>query len=108
MAPNRLEMKGKYQELAPLLKRVNQISTERKRYENDLKRLLQELEKTKLKLNTAHQSFKCLVEELTRKKEEIDRGLVAVACFVHFNENGSFLVRQIQLGSWRLLRHINW
>lgn len=81
MAPNRLQVKGKYQELAPLLKQINQVSTERKRYENDLKHLLQELEKTKVKLNGSHQNFKCLVEKLMNKMEEIDKGLVWVIVF---------------------------
>lgn len=73
---NRLQVKGKYQELAPILKKVNQVSVERKRYENEIKRLLQELEKTKQKFSASHQNFKNLVEELIRKKETIDQRLV--------------------------------
>lgn len=74
---NRLQVKGKYQELAPILKKVNQVSVERKRYENEIKRLLQELEKTKQKFSASHQNFKNLVEELLRKKESIDKWLVS-------------------------------
>lgn len=78
--PIRLQMKGKYQELEPLLKKINEVSVVRKRYENELKKLLEDLGKTKAKLNTSHQSFKYLVQELVKKKEMIDKGWVAIKC----------------------------
>lgn len=71
-------MAGKYQELGPLLKKVNQVGAERNYYDNELKRIFQELEITKAKYNSSHQEFKELVEELVRKKECIDKGLVSV------------------------------
>lgn len=73
-----MQVKGKYQELVPILKKVNQVSVERKRYENEIKRLLQELEKTKHKFNVSHQSFKALMEDLMRRKEAIDKRLVVL------------------------------
>lgn len=91
MVCNRLQVKGKYQELAPILKKVNQVSVERKRYENEIKRLLQELEKTKQKFSASHQNFKNLVEELIRKKESIDKWLVSRSECIIFLLKHSFI-----------------
>lgn len=71
-------MPGKYQELGPLLKKVNQAGAERNYYDNELKRLFHEVEITTAKFNSSHQKFRELVHELVKKKDCIDKGLVCI------------------------------
>ncbi|KAK9752553.1 hypothetical protein QE152_g4121 [Popillia japonica] len=72
----RLQMKGKYKALAPLLQKVNQARIERKQCELEIKTLLERLQKARDKLAVSHQSYTNLVMRLTSQKNAIDRRIV--------------------------------
>ncbi|KRT83707.1 hypothetical protein AMK59_3462 [Oryctes borbonicus] len=69
----RLQMKGKYKALAPLLQKVNQASIERKQCELEIKMLLERLQKTRDKFAISHQNYTNLVMRLTTQKNAIDQ-----------------------------------
>lgn len=71
-----MEVKGKYQELAPIMKKVHQVSEENKRHENEYKRLLQETEKAQQRYFASCRTLKNLTDQLTRNKQAIDKRLV--------------------------------
>lgn len=69
-------MKGKYKELAPLLQKVNQESMQKKKFEQQIKHLLDELKQARKSLVDSQLNFSKLVKELILKKEELDKRLV--------------------------------
>ncbi|CAH1113515.1 unnamed protein product, partial [Psylliodes chrysocephalus] len=69
----RLQIEEKYVVLTPIIRKINEASTERKKYDQDVKRLLEELTEAKAKLHETHQNFSVCVKELLTKKEEIDK-----------------------------------
>jgi len=69
-------MKGKYRTLAQLLYKINQASNERRQHELEIKKLLQEIQKARIKLAASHQNFTQLVQELVQQKSTIDQRLV--------------------------------
>lgn len=70
-------MKGKYQELEPLLQRINKASAERRLYELELKQELKKIEQLRTNLAGSLAKFTGLVEELSATKAVIDARLVA-------------------------------
>lgn len=66
-------MQPKYTSLTPLVKKINEASIERKKYDKDIGRLLGELADAKTKLRDAHINITSYVRELVQRKEEIDK-----------------------------------
>ncbi|XP_017783210.1 PREDICTED: myb-like protein X isoform X2 [Nicrophorus vespilloides] len=69
----RFQMKGKYKELAPLKKLVDQANLVRKQQDEKTKRLLKELNEAKLKLASDHKMYSNMVQKLLKAKENIDK-----------------------------------
>lgn len=72
----RMLMKGKYQELEPLLQKINRASTERRTVELELKQQLKRVEQLRTSLAGSLAKFSGLVEELSATKAMIDARLV--------------------------------
>lgn len=68
--------KGKYQELEPLLQRMNKASMERRTVELELKQQVKRVEHLRTNLAGALAKFSGLVEELSATKAMIDARLV--------------------------------
>ncbi|XP_072396239.1 uncharacterized protein [Diabrotica undecimpunctata] len=69
----RLQIEEKYVVLTPIIKKINEATTERRKYDQEVKRLLAALADAKRKLHNSHQTFSMYVKELTKRKEEIDK-----------------------------------
>lgn len=69
----RLQIEEKYVILTPIIRKINETTTERKRYDQEVKRLVAELAETRRKLQETHKDFSECVKELLTKKEEIDK-----------------------------------
>ncbi|XP_028129555.1 uncharacterized protein LOC114325641 [Diabrotica virgifera virgifera] len=69
----RLQIEEKYVVLTPIIKKINEATTERRKYDQEVKRLLGALADAKRKLHNSHQTFSMYVKELTKMKEEIDK-----------------------------------
>lgn len=75
-------MQAKYTVLTSIVKKINETTADRKKYDKEHKRLLEELTEAKRKLRETHVKFKIYVKELIAKKEEIDKiRLVWMALF---------------------------
>ncbi|CAG9820086.1 unnamed protein product [Phaedon cochleariae] len=72
----RLQIEEKYVVLTPIIKKINEATTERKKYDQEVKRLLQELAEAKSKLRETHISFSTHVQELIKQKQEIESSSV--------------------------------
>lgn len=70
---NRLQMQTKYTSLTPIVRKINEASIERKKYEKEIGRLCEELSEAKKKLRETHLSISSYVNELSFKKGEIDK-----------------------------------
>ncbi|KAF2880987.1 hypothetical protein ILUMI_25203 [Ignelater luminosus] len=81
----RLQMKGKYRSLALLLNRINQASNERQQHEIEIKTLLQQIEKARMKLAASHQNFTNLVQQLLSEKNKIDKRMFKMVKPLHTN-----------------------
>ncbi|KAG5865899.1 hypothetical protein JTB14_007013 [Gonioctena quinquepunctata] len=68
----RLQIEEKYVVLTPIIKKINEATTERKKYDQEVKRLLEELDEAKKKLHTTHINFSNHVKQLIAKKKEIE------------------------------------
>lgn len=66
-------MQSKYTTLTPIVKKINEASTERKKYDKEVERLLRELTEAKQKLHDSHINIANCVKELVTKKDEIDK-----------------------------------
>lgn len=66
-------MQTKYTTLTPIVRKINEASTERKKYDKEVERLLRELSEAKKKLRDSHINIANYVRELLMKKEEIDK-----------------------------------
>ncbi|CAH2010914.1 unnamed protein product [Acanthoscelides obtectus] len=69
----RSQIQHKYASLLPTIKKITDSSSERKKYDEQVKKILQELNEAKKKSIAAHQTFSIHVKELVAKKEEIDK-----------------------------------
>ncbi|KAF5302275.1 hypothetical protein FQA39_LY10314 [Lamprigera yunnana] len=69
----RLQMKGKYRSLGVLLQKINHASNIRKQHELEIKKLLHEIQKARIKLAASHQNFTSLVQQLVKGKQSIDQ-----------------------------------
>lgn len=65
-------MQAKYTSLTPIVKKINQASVERKKCDQDIMRLREELNEAEKKLQETHMKISTYVKELVAKKEEID------------------------------------
>ena len=65
-------MKSRYQTLGPLLKSINNASTEFKQCELDVKRLLDDLKAARMKLVTAEQNIQIYIKKLVNEKDALD------------------------------------
>lgn len=66
-------MQTKYTTLTPIVRKINEASTERKKYDKEVQHLLRELSEAKKRLHDTHINIANYVKELVVKKEEIDR-----------------------------------
>lgn len=66
-------MQTKYTTLTPIVRKINEASAERKKFDKELGRLLGELAETKMKLRETHLNIANFVKELITQKEDIDR-----------------------------------
>nr|CAI5844901.1 unnamed protein product [Callosobruchus analis] len=71
----KFQIQHKYASLLPTIKKITESSSERRKYDEQVKTLLQELNEIKKKSFAAHQNFSIHVKELIAKKEEIDRNI---------------------------------
>ncbi|VEN33911.1 unnamed protein product, partial [Callosobruchus maculatus] len=69
----KFQIQHKYASLLPTIKKITESSSERRKYDEHIKKLLQELNEIKKKSFAAHQNFSIHVKELIAKKEDIDR-----------------------------------
>ncbi|XP_056637302.1 putative leucine-rich repeat-containing protein DDB_G0290503 [Diorhabda sublineata] len=69
----RLQIEEKYVILTPIIRKINETTTERKKYDQEVKRLVAELAETRRKLQETHKNFSECVKELFVKKNEIDK-----------------------------------
>lgn len=60
----------------PVIKKINEVSVERRKCEDEVKRLLQEIEEKKKKLMKFQQDFSMQVKSFVQEKERIDKRLV--------------------------------
>ncbi|CAG9857949.1 unnamed protein product [Phyllotreta striolata] len=68
----RLQIEEKYVVLTPVIKKINESTTERKKLSQEMKRLVDELARVKAKLQDTHKVFSSNVGELLKRKAEID------------------------------------
>ncbi|KAK4886427.1 hypothetical protein RN001_002698 [Aquatica leii] len=71
----RLQMKGKYRPLGVLLHKINHASNVRRQHELEIKKLLHEIQKARVKLAMSHQNFTNLVQQLIKEKQVIDQSV---------------------------------
>ncbi|XP_018568777.1 calponin homology domain-containing protein DDB_G0272472 isoform X2 [Anoplophora glabripennis] len=71
----RLQIQEKYKVLMPVIKKINEASLERRKCEDEVKRLLQEIADMKKKLTKSQQDFNNQVSNLVREKERIDKSM---------------------------------
>ncbi|KAF5285624.1 hypothetical protein FQR65_LT13105 [Abscondita terminalis] len=71
----RLQMKGKYRSLGVLLQKINHASNVRRQHELEIKKLLHEIQKARVKLAMSHQNFTNLVQQLVKEKQVIDQSI---------------------------------
>ncbi|XP_074035280.1 uncharacterized protein isoform X2 [Leptinotarsa decemlineata] len=69
----RLQIEEKYVILTPIIKKINEATTERKKYDQEIKKLLEELKEAKKNLHNTHINFSIYVKELIAKKERIEK-----------------------------------
>lgn len=69
----RLNVKGKYEGLAPLMLKVSQAKTARDKAQSEVKRLINELRNARIKLTSTHQAYTTLVQKLLHEKAELER-----------------------------------
>lgn len=74
----RLQIQEKYKVLMPVIKKINEASLERRKWEDEVKRLLQEITDMKKKLLKSQQDFNIHVSNLVQEKERIDKRLVRI------------------------------
>lgn len=67
-----MQIQETYKILTPLVKKVNAANVERRKYNQRVKQLLEELTEAKRMLTKAHDSFTTSVRELLETKREID------------------------------------
>ncbi|KAK9873057.1 hypothetical protein WA026_020790 [Henosepilachna vigintioctopunctata] len=72
----RLQIKGKYHVLTPLMRKMNEASQEQKRHEIRIKHLLNQLKEARNQSQKSQQSFNVLLKQFFKKKEEIDERFV--------------------------------
>lgn len=70
---NRLQMQAKYTSLTPIVKKINEASLERKKYEKEIENLIEEIEEKKQKLHETHLNIEAYLKDLLQKKEDIDK-----------------------------------
>lgn len=61
----------------PVIKKINEASVERRKCEDEVKRLLQEMADKKRKLMRFQQDFNVQVKSLVQEKARIDKRLVS-------------------------------
>ncbi|XP_044747890.1 uncharacterized protein PFB0765w-like [Coccinella septempunctata] len=69
----RLQDKGKYHELSPLLKKLEEVNVEQKKHETLISQLLKQLKEAKTNSSKLQKLFNELMQDFLKKKEEIDR-----------------------------------
>lgn len=72
----RLQMKGKYEDLAPLMAKISDALKAREKAQSLVKKLINELDFARNELTTSHQTYTGLVQQLMKSKESIDKRLV--------------------------------
>lgn len=69
-------IKGKYEELMPLMSRVSEARNARDKTQTEVKRLINNLKIARAQLTANHQEYTVLVQELVKAKTDIDKRLV--------------------------------
>lgn len=72
----RLQIKGKYRTLAPIMKKINEASEQREKLEIHIKNLISQLKEARLQCQNSQQSFNLLMNEFITKKNEIDKRVI--------------------------------
>lgn len=73
MGVKSLQIKDKYQVLAPIVRKVTIASQERKKQELHVKKLSKELNEARASLTKSQQNYVIHLKELIKKKEAIDK-----------------------------------
>ncbi|KAJ3643755.1 hypothetical protein Zmor_026444 [Zophobas morio] len=81
------QIRTKYQVLTPIIRKITATSNERKKQEQRIKTLLQDLNDARSNLAKSHEKFSILVRELVSKKEKIDKSCQELKAEKHI-QNG--------------------
>lgn len=86
-------MKGKYEDLAPLMAEISNALKTREKAQSLVKKLITELDFARNELTTSHQTYTGLVQKLVKSKESIDNRLVIFDISLTMKIYSAFMIK---------------
>lgn len=83
----RVQEKGKYEELTPLMTRVSEAQNARDKAQTQVKQLINDLRIARAELTATHHTYSLLMQQLVKAKANIDKRLVPLVTYRSLYQN---------------------